>query len=1242
MKTVQTDHNLLFGLLAFQNGLIDQDQLLGAFRAWTLDKGVSLAGHLVERGHLDEAERVGVDVIVALQLKKHGSSVEKSLAAIPAAPSTCHSLASLGDAEIEASLGHAGLAFGRRTLPDKSGAEVTATCSVGAATSDGQRFQVLRPYARGGLGAVFVALDNELHREVALKQILDHHADDPVSRDRFVREAEVTGGLEHPGIVPVYGLGSYSDGRPFYAMRFIRGESLKQAIERFHGEPGRSSAGSGQTGEPGRVSAGSRSENTQGRGSSPLAFRQLLRRFVDVCNALEYAHSRGVIHRDIKPANIVLGKHGETLLVDWGLAKARGEAEPGSTAEERALVPSSSSGSSETLPGSALGTPAYMSPEQARGDLDALGPHSDVYSLGATLYCLLTGKPPLEGDDIGALLQAVERGEIPAPRTLDHTIDPALEAICQKAMALKPSDRYNAPKALADEIERWMADEPVTAWHEPVMRRMLRWLARHRVGVTAAAAAGLVALVGLATVLAVQSRANRALGVKNDALLASNVRERQRFELAMEAIKLFHGEVSEDMLLKEKQFETLRTKLLRGAAEFYKKLQAQLESDRNPRSGVAMVEALAGLAKVTEDVGSAEDALKLYERVAALGESFISANPSNVRSYLTVVDAETWAAILLQETGRREEALHSAEKAHRVAERLLVARPEVPDAQMALGRALIQLGSANQQFDRDAALKFHRQAVDVLEGLVAANPNVPEYRYMLSRAHGDLGNTHYARNEMDRSIEQNDVAARILEDLSKSVPAEPRYRRNWAQALNAKAMAMQRMGHYRDAIPIDRQSVNILDSLVSAYPAVVFLQHLLASALTDLGVAQWHAGVPTPDVIKTGQRELAVREHLLSLHPDRPDLHLFLGNTLTNFGWYYERSGRLSDALAASERARDVLERSVKAFPKEASHRKYLASACRRIGALLYSMGRASESLAARKQALALCEPLVSAGPADIAVETELAQIHYEIGAHLADVGRAGEALAHHEKARKIRQRLADATPKLVGLQSDLAWSLTAIGNLYLESAKPTEAQVAHEQARTIAQALADAAPSAPGYRRQLAMSFNNIGDSLAKLNRPEDSIAAFERARGIHEALVKTYPDVDDYKSGLSFSLTGIARIYAGVGRAPEAVAATRRAIALRDAIPAATVETRFDLVRNHALLARLSGNPRLGLSATEGSVEADRAIAALRGAVAAGYRKLRQAQSDPDLEPVRSRSDFQMLVLDIAFPIHPFCSLP
>ena len=205
-----------------------------------------------------------------------------------------------------------------------------------------------------------------------------------------------------------------------------------------------------------------------------------------------------------------MGKHGETLVVDWGLAKPTGRAEPGTESGERLLMPSSASGSSETLPGSALGTPAYMSPEQAEGQLERLGPRSDVYSLGATLYCLLTGKPPFAGDVVD-VIRAVQRGEFRPPRQLDPSIDPALEAICLKAMAHRPEDRYASCRALADDLDRWMADEPVTAWREPLARRARRWARRNRTAVTAAAVALVAGVVGLSAVLAVQTRAKADL-----------------------------------------------------------------------------------------------------------------------------------------------------------------------------------------------------------------------------------------------------------------------------------------------------------------------------------------------------------------------------------------------------------------------------------------------------------------------------------------------------------------------------------------------------------------------------------------------------------------------------------------------------------------------------------------------------------------------------------------------------------
>jgi WD40 repeat protein/serine/threonine protein kinase len=456
MATIAADRHLLFGLLALQVGLIDQAQLVAAFHAWTRDKARPLADHLVALGYLTPEQLPVLSALAALHLEAHDGNMEESLAAVPADRSIRDGLANLGDPDIGATLGRVGSAH-PPTHPEDDDPDRTASLFIGPPTSDGQRFRILRPHARGGLGAVFVALDSELNREVALKQILDRHADDPDSRSRFLLEAEVTGRLEHPGVVPVYGLGCDAQGRPFYAMRLVKGQSLKEAVEHFHA--------TGSTGDPRRWN---------------LELRQLLSRFVAVCNVVAYAHSRGVIHRDLKPANILLGPYGETLVVDWGLAKVvgRGEADPRSGAAEATLQPAS--GSSETLPGTALGTPAYMSPEQAEGRLERVGAISDVYSLGATLYCLLTGKPPIEETEVGEALRRVQRGEFPPPRAVRPDIPPGLEAIGLKAMALEPEERYASARALAEEIERWLADEPVSAYHEPLTVRLTRWGRRHR------------------------------------------------------------------------------------------------------------------------------------------------------------------------------------------------------------------------------------------------------------------------------------------------------------------------------------------------------------------------------------------------------------------------------------------------------------------------------------------------------------------------------------------------------------------------------------------------------------------------------------------------------------------------------------------------------------------------------------------------------------------------------------------
>lgn len=397
-----------------------------------------------------------------------------------------------------------------------------AGTAEGAATNAfvADRYRLVRMHARGGLGQVSVAIDEQFGRPIALKQIQAKWLPIDDVRRRFEREAEITGKLEHPGIVPVYSRGATTEGEPFYAMRFIAGESLDEAIKPYH---------SG--------------------GRDRFQLRKLLRRFIDVCNTLQYAHDQGVIHRDLKPQNIMLGPYGETLVVDWGLAKVASQLSTTGNGEQGPVW--------QSQDGDVLGTPLYMSPEQSQA-ADAVGPPADVYSLGVTLYQLLTGTTPLAGLSRNELFAKLKQGKLPRPRERDSSLPRSLEAICLRALALEPTNRYASAAALAEDIERWLADEPVAAHREGIGERTTRLARRHRSWVTAGGIAlGLVAVAAItATVLVDQSR-RQAL-----ALAQSNAKLAQRESAAKE--KAQQAERDRRRQFAQAQFDAGRFALERG------------------------------------------------------------------------------------------------------------------------------------------------------------------------------------------------------------------------------------------------------------------------------------------------------------------------------------------------------------------------------------------------------------------------------------------------------------------------------------------------------------------------------------------------------------------------------------------------------------------------------------------------------------------------------------------------------
>jgi serine/threonine-protein kinase len=1188
IEPVDPTRNLLFGLIALQVGIIDQARLVAAFQAWTLDRSRPLADHLVALGHIDDEDRAAVESLVGRHIRKHGGDAEGSLAAVPVGRSTREALADIGGPEVEATLRYMG-PEPVSTRDSETGADRTASYVIGTATSEGHRFRVLRPHASGALGAVFIALDTELHREVALKQILDAHADDAASRARFLIEAEITGGLEHPGIVPVYGLGTYGDGRPYYAMRFIRGDSLKERIRRFH-EDRRTN------GDPGRRS---------------LEFRKLLRCFTDVCNAIDYAHSRGVLHRDIKPGNVVVGRHGETLVVDWGLAKAMGRAEAASETGERTLMPNSASGSAETLPGSALGTPAYMSPEQAEGNLEQLGPRSDVYSLGATLYCLLTGRPPLSGD-VPDVIRAVQRGDIRPPRQLDPSIDPALEAVCRKAMAHKPADRYASPRELSEDVERWLADEPVCAWREPPWRRTRRWARRHRTAVTASAAAVLVALAGTVAILAVQTRANRALAASNDQLRDANERLRlansregaararaqARFDLAKKAIEAYYTGASEDVLLKQPELEDLRNRLLRTALDFYRELGSDLDADReaglDSKARGDLARASFRVAWITREIGNVQDALAAFQQTLAVRREIVRLEPANLDARREMANCLSHIGWLLFTTSHPDESRRRFRESAEILERVIAERADDELARDYLGWNLYDTGVLEMQSGR------HEEA----------------------------------RRSLQRALE-------IRRALATSHPDKLEQQTNIADTLHDLGGLAQRDGRSDEAMSWYRQVLEIKKRLAEDHPGLTGLRDRLAAIYNDMANVIRYQDGGKPESMRLYREAMAIREELVRDHPTVSLFRARLASGHYNLGLMEANEGHWDAASERFRQARALREALVRANPAVAAYRRGLTETQFSLAYVSRRLGRTDEAAEAYRAVRDAWERLSQEDPSNPMCHEELARCLESYAGLFESEGKVDEAIATHRQALDSRRRLVRDHPTNGPNRRELSTSQFLFADLLAASGRVEEARRVQDEALAIREALVRDAPELEDYQRLIADGQTRIARLEVRAGRAGEAIRRLDRAREIVDRLAAANRrGASDSHDQSEFQLV-LGEALEGTGDLGSALRAYERSRVLMEKMPALYSAQHFHLACVYARLSALATrrDPASGLGgAGERESHAAKAVAELRRALAARYANPARLRTEPDLNPLRLRPDFRLLLMDVAFPYNPF----
>jgi serine/threonine-protein kinase len=701
---------MLIAALALNLDFVTRDGLQQAMQTWSPASRQPLSRTLVERGLLPVRRANLLEQVAEEFIAEHENNASLALASL------C-SVRALG-LDIDEITG-AALRTNVSTLmgtPSTLGGQTSQALPPGFGATPapvrGRRFKPIRLHARGALGQVYVALDEELNREVALKEMQQPYAGNEEGRARFLAEAEITGQLEHPGIVPVYALGKHPDGRPYYAMRFIRGESLHDAITRFHS---------------------TRGSDKEGPSERALALRGLLTRFVAVCNAVAYAHSRGVVHRDIKPANVMLGPYGETLVVDWGLAKAAGKPVMEGSGEMPVAPVEARAGIATTL-GLAVGTPAYMPPEQASGKLDQVGPASDIYSLGATLYHLLTGELPFDGETTSDILQAVRAGRMVPPRKANREVPEPLEAVVLKAMSMDPFRRYKTANELAQEVERWLADERVLAYREPLWMQAGRWMRHNRSVVAGLAALVFTAIVGLTVGLYAVGR-EQALTAKQRDVAEANLK------LAQKAVNKCFVRVTREPLLQGEKMRRVRELLLREALPFYEGFRSQNPDDEGLKEEEGMN--LYRVARITAELGKKEEALEAYRKARNI---FSGLADDTGRAVYRANVARIWHDLgkLHHDKGDRDEA----RKAYGHALALYEALPDsgAVDVRLDLADTHNNLGALDESEGNVDGARAHLRQVRALAG---ENDDV---RHTLGAMAQNLGVMLARRNRKDEAL----------------------------------------------------------------------------------------------------------------------------------------------------------------------------------------------------------------------------------------------------------------------------------------------------------------------------------------------------------------------------------------------------------------------------------------------------------------------------------------------------------